>query len=80
MPYHYLLKLEKALPKPWGSETMWVKGDMISTVGFQRLELVRLKKGPDGKRRYIQPVLSSEELRKIKETVLHGLGFHEFLS
>jgi uncharacterized protein YifN (PemK superfamily) len=50
------------LPKPWDAKWFWVKGDMIATVAFGRLELVRGPKDFQGKRKYINQNVGSENL------------------
>ena len=74
MDYHYELTLEEPLPAPFDSPTMWVKADMVSTVGFQRLDLFRGSRGPDGKRKYLTKKIEDAQLRCIYRAMLHGLG------
>ena len=53
----------------------WLKGDMLYTVGFHRLNLIQLgKKGTDGKRIYFIERLGREQMRQIYQCVLHGLN------
>lgn len=54
----------------------WVKGDMIYTVGFQRLSLIKLgKRDPQtGKRLYFKQKLGREQMREVYSCMLHGLG------
>lgn len=53
----------------------WVKGDMVYSVGFHRLNLIRLnKKGANGKRQYFQRRLGREMMKQVYGCVLHGLG------
>ena len=56
--------------------TTWVKGDMLYTVGFHRLDPIRLgKRHPTtGKRLYFQNALSRETMRDVYACVLHGLN------
>lgn len=57
-----------------GSET-WVKGDMVYSVGFHRLDLVRLgTRNPDGSRCYFKQRLSRAKMREIYSCLLHGLN------
>jgi hypothetical protein len=53
---------------------MWVKGDMLATVGFHRLELIRAGKDHEGKRKYLKRRLNPDDLRKVYCAVLNGLG------
>lgn len=72
--FHYELTLEKPLPEPFDSPTMWVKADMIATVGFHRLDLVREGRGADGKRKYLTQKITAVQLRCVYRAVLHGIG------
>ncbi|MGN7437302.1 MAG: type II toxin-antitoxin system PemK/MazF family toxin [Alcanivorax sp.] len=76
MPYHYLLKLERPLPHPWGTDQMWVKGDMISTVSLTRLDLIRDKRIPGQPRRYIKVSVKADQFDAIKASILNGLGIN----
>ncbi|OOY36742.1 hypothetical protein BOV89_11150 [Solemya velum gill symbiont] len=52
----------------------WVKGDMVYTVGFQRLDLIKFgRRGPDGKRQYFNRQLDMEQLGQVQRCVLHGI-------
>lgn len=75
MPYHYQMP-PKSLPMTaffYGKES-WVKGDLIYTVGLQRLSLIGLNK-KDGKRNYYMETLDVEVMQAVDKCVLHGLGF-----
>ena len=72
--YHCQIDIEPELPHPWESKGIWVKGDMIYSIGFHRLNLIRLRKSSDGKRIYRMNVVSEEQLKEIKCCVLRGLG------
>lgn len=74
MPYHRQIDLSPELPGPWGSKGVWVKGDMVNAVGFHRLDLVRLGKGRDGKRRYLYEPQDEKNLRIVRQCVLRALG------
>lgn len=74
MDYHYELTIETPLPKPFDSPVMWVKADMLATVGFQRLDLFREGRGPDGQRKYLTLKIDAAQLRCVYECVLHGIG------
>jgi len=77
MPYHY--KLPKASMPQLGrfqeSDT-WVKGDMIYTVGFHRLDLIRLNKRNvnTGKRLYFRRKLGRSQMAEIYKCMLNGLN------
>lgn len=76
MPFH--LKLPKATLPQLGNfqeNDTWLKGDMVYSVGFHRLDLIRLnKRGADGKRIYFTNALSRERMREVYSCVLHGLN------
>lgn len=62
------------MPRRWGNDPRWVKGDMVCAVGWHRVDLLRLGKDSSGKRSYQLSTLSSIHLREISNCVLHGLG------
>ena len=74
MPYHLEIELKSALPTPWSCPSFWIKGDMIYSVGFHRLNLIRLTKNHLGERQYYKSPLNTEQLNAIYACVLHGLG------
>ena len=72
-PEHYQIP-RQSMPKTdhfFGKDT-WVKGDMIYSVAFHRLELVRLGKRSD--RTYFTERLGKEQMNAIRRCVLHGRG------
>jgi mRNA interferase MazF len=74
MPYHMELTLPTRLPYPYHeNQTMWVKGDMVNSVGFHRLDLLRYERN-HGKRTYYMHTLPSALLDHVYACVLHGLG------
>ncbi len=57
------------------NNSSWVKGDMLYTVGFHRLNLIKLNtRNVDGKREYFRNKLGREQMREIYKCVLHGLN------
>ena len=74
--YHY--KLPKASLPMVGNfqqKDTWVKADMICTVAFHRLDLIRLgKRKEGGKRQYFDNCLGRSQMSVIYGCVLHGLG------
>ena len=72
--YHAQINIRPALPHPWGSEGIWIKGDMIYSVGFHRLDLIRMGKDRSGKRTYRYDTISDEQMKTAKKCVLKGLG------
>lgn len=74
MPYHRQITITPALPRPWASEGVWVKGDMVNAVGFHRLDLIRKGKNPDGSRRYHYEPLDDENFKIVRQCVLRAMG------
>lgn len=74
MPYHCQVDLRPRLPPPFISDGVWVKGDMINTVGFHRLDLIRLGKDRRGKRMYLYQPLTADTVKKIRACVLRAMG------
>jgi len=74
MPYHYQLNIPFQLPQSWGNRQRWVKGDMVCAVGWHRIDLLRLEKDVNGKRRYQLLTLSNVHLDEISKCVLCGMG------
>lgn len=74
LPYHYKLELERLLPVPWDAEYHWVKADMLATVGFYRLDLIRTHRDQEGKRKYLNLQVKDEDLTNIYQCMLHALG------
>lgn len=72
--YHCEINLPRALPPPFGVNPMWAKCDMLATLGFARLELLRAGKDRSGKRKYIQPVIGTAALMRVRTAVLASLG------
>lgn len=61
------------LPKPYDKPECWIKGDMLYTVSFSRLDLFFTGK-VNGKRQYVYPFVSPEEMRLVWKCVMYGLG------
>ena len=74
MPYHAEITLPFALPPPFDSKTMWIKGDMVNTVGFHRIDLIRLGKDKFGNRQYLKTPVGTELLTVAHHCLLHSLG------
>ncbi len=73
-PYHCRIDPALTIPEPWGNRPRWVKGDMMLAAGFHRLDLLRLGKGPDGRRVYQTDTISGDDLLAIQRCVLAGLS------
>jgi uncharacterized protein YifN (PemK superfamily) len=78
--YHYELVLKRPLPGRWESQSYWVKADMLATVSFRRLELFRIGRDHEGKRKYLTNTISDEYLINIRQCVLHALGISSLIS
>jgi mRNA interferase MazF len=72
--YHCLVEFDPLLPSPWNSRTYWAKCDMLATVGFHRLDLIRGPKDFEGKRKYIERSVDIETLRSLKKGALCAIG------
>jgi hypothetical protein len=59
---------------------MWVKGDMLSTVSFDRLELLRTGRDRSGKRNYVTILLEPSQLKIVYGCVLHAIGLGHLTS
>lgn len=74
--YHYkLLKQSMPMIGKFQDSDSWIKGDMVYTVGFHRLDLILLgKRAPNGKREYFKNRLGRDQMKQIYQCVLHGLN------
>jgi mRNA interferase MazF len=68
-----ILQIPFELPSHWSKEA-WVKGDMIQTVAWHRMDLLRIGKDRTGRRVYQIETLPAEDLRTIQACVLEGLS------
>jgi mRNA interferase MazF len=73
LSHHMQITLDPALPFPYGTQTMWVKGDMVMTVAFHRLKLLFSGK-ENGQRIYDVRVLDAATFQNVKNCVRSGLG------
>ena len=60
------------LPPPCSSNGIWVKADMIYSIGFHRLDLIRIGKDRQGTRIYRMDTISAEQMKQVKSCVLRG--------
>jgi len=72
--YHCQVILEAPLPSPWDSPTAWIKGDMIATVCYSRLDLFQTSRDHTGRRKYLHPKLNLEQMKTVHSAILHGIG------
>jgi uncharacterized protein YifN (PemK superfamily) len=75
--YYAQINIRPVLPLPWGSDDIWIKGDMIYSVGFHRLDLIRLGKDRTGKRAYRYDTISDAQMKTAKSCVLRGMGLSQ---
>lgn len=75
MPYHLeLTDIDPPLPEPFHQGPNWIKGDMVTSVGFHRLDFIRTGKDTNGRRMYRYESLPADTVRAIQACVLAGLG------
>ena len=75
--YHFEVQFPRQLPRPWDGASKWAKCDMLATVGHQRLSPIGVGRGPDGRRTYIYPHVTKDELKEIRKGVLCALTLRE---
>ena len=74
MPYHAIIKLPDNFPEWLREKQMWLKGDMIYTASFMRLDFIKSDKAKSGKRIYIYKPLDCETIKTVEKCVLNGIG------
>ncbi|WP_436029654.1 type II toxin-antitoxin system PemK/MazF family toxin [Caulobacter sp. LjRoot300] len=72
--YNCQIDIRPELPDWMRSDGVWVKGDMISSVAFHRLDFIRLGKAADGRRQYYYSRINREDISRVRACVLHGIG------
>lgn len=72
--YVVRLEFDPCLPAPFSNAVGWAKCDMLATVGFDRLDLFRTGRDQFGKRKYLHPMLTVEDLKRVRIGILYGLG------
>ena len=73
-PYHCEIDIAFDLPAYWGHRRRWLKGDMIYTAGFHRVDLLRLGKDLVGKRVYQTEVLPAADMKRVLACMLNGMS------
>lgn len=76
-PFHYKIpKCSMPMLGRFQENDTWLKGDIIYTVGFHRLDLIQLgtRDSQTGKRRYFNQKLGREQMIDIYKCVLHGIN------
>ncbi|WP_448212484.1 type II toxin-antitoxin system PemK/MazF family toxin [Colwellia sp. MEBiC06753] len=77
-PYHLLLESCHFPPhKFFDGKENWLKADMIYTVSFERLDLIKIGTDAKGRRLYFNQRLGKETMIQVRSCILHGinLGF-----
>ena len=67
-------KLTVNLPKPYDSPVVWLKGDNLMTVSYDRLFPLKAGKDQYGKRIYPRFVLDKGSMDKVWDCIFYGLG------
>lgn len=77
MDYHYKIP-KKSMPQlgRFQKNDTWLKGDMIYTVGFHRLDLIKLNKRhpTTGKRVYFKNKLGRDQMKIVYSCLLSGFN------
>lgn len=63
MPFNRQVNINPPLPRYFQSNGVWIKGDMVYSVGFHRLDLIRTGKDQSGKRQYYYKPLNQEQIK-----------------
>ena len=73
LPHHMQITFDPPLPHPYGSPTVWLKGDIVLTIAFHRLRLL-FDRWNGGQRVYDVRVLDPGIFGQVQECVRRGLG------
>jgi len=68
------IALKTCLPAPYDKPVMWAKADMLSVVSFDRLALPASRKDEKQRRIYEMYTLPDNDMERLMECVLCGLG------
>ncbi|WP_417493761.1 type II toxin-antitoxin system PemK/MazF family toxin [Maricaulis sp.] len=74
VPYVVPLSLTPLPPAPFDAQACWAKCDMVSCVGFGRLDFFRTPRGGVRRRTYLKLGLSADQLAQVRCGVKHALG------
>lgn len=74
--YPFCVKLERNYT-PWGHpmDESWAKADMMLSVCLDRLDAFKV-----GKRKWIYPQVSANDLQRVREGVVHSIGMSHLLA
>ena len=70
--HHYRLR-QNPIPGAPQAE-VWAKCDMVAVVSIERLDLVRTRRGPEGRRQYLTLQIGQDEFDAIRHGVASALG------
>lgn len=76
--YAVRLEFNPSLPAPFTYNVAWAKCDMLATVGFARLDLFHTERNQYGKRKYLHPKLSEEDVERVRTGILYAIGCGKF--
>jgi uncharacterized protein YifN (PemK superfamily) len=74
MPFHCQITVNPTLPPPFNSPVTWVKGDMLFTASYDRLDRFKMGKNPNGTRIYKAFTAPQGSMPDIHKAVINGLG------
>lgn len=74
VPYQCAVTLPYSPPPPFERVDVWAKADMVVTVAYERLDLFRLGRMRDGRRRYLKMRLHPNDLEAVRSSVRAALG------
>ncbi|WP_420345005.1 type II toxin-antitoxin system PemK/MazF family toxin [Paenirhodobacter sp.] len=73
--YQCRVELPVVAPPPYEGKIKWAKCDMLATLSYSRMKLPYTGRDKTtGKRKYLQIVLSAEELSRVRTSMLYALG------
>jgi uncharacterized protein YifN (PemK superfamily) len=78
LAHHLKLYFSPRLPAPYDSDEMWLKGDILLTVGFHRLRHLQ-HRNENGEREYDVRVLDVATFEKVRDCIKRGLGLNNWL-
>lgn len=74
VPYQCTVTLPFAPPPPFQATEVWAKADMLATVAFARLDLLRSARRADGRRAYLKIRLGDPDFSRVQDCVRIALG------
>lgn len=71
--HHCKVTMPYALPG-FPEVECWAKADMVATVSFYRLDMVRTDRDQQGKRKYLTPRISEADFEAVRACIRAALG------